>query len=54
MVKAVERGRVSINRAFGLRNHPILDEVVDHESIPQIWWSDFIPHFLMLTLIISL
>ena len=22
----------------------ILDEVVHHELIPQIWWNDFIPH----------
>lgn len=53
MVKAVEGGRLSINRVFGLRNLPILDEAVHHESIPQIWWSDSIPRFLMLTLIIS-
>jgi len=51
---SLEGARISINRVFSLRNHPILDEVVHHESIPQIWWSDFISHLLMLTLIISL
>ena len=34
---------------FGLRNQTILDEVVNHEFIPQIWWNDSIP-----VLIISL
>jgi len=29
---------------FGLRNQTILDEVVHHEFIPQIWWNDSIPH----------
>jgi hypothetical protein len=26
-----------------LRNYFILDEVVHHESSPQLWWNDFIP-----------
>jgi hypothetical protein len=29
---------------FGLMNHFIQNEVVHHESIPQIWWDDSIPH----------
>jgi hypothetical protein len=29
---------------FGLRNHSIQDEMVYHESIPQILWDDLIPH----------
>jgi len=24
--------------------------VVHHELIPQIWWDDFIPHILVLTI----
>jgi hypothetical protein len=32
------------NEVFGLRNHSIQNEVVHHESIPQIWWDDSIPH----------
>jgi hypothetical protein len=28
---------------FGLRHHSIRNEVVHHESIPQIW-DDHIPH----------
>ena len=32
------------NRVFGLRTQSILDEVVHHESITQIWWNDSIPH----------
>lgn len=29
---------------FGLRNHSIQDEMVHHESIPQIWWDHSILH----------
>jgi hypothetical protein len=32
-----------INMVFGLRNHSILDEVVHHELIPQIWWNGSMP-----------
>jgi hypothetical protein len=33
-----------INKVFGLKNHSIQNEVMHHESIPQIWWDDSIPH----------
>ena len=31
-----------VYRVSGLRNHFILDEVVQHKSISQIWWNDHI------------
>jgi hypothetical protein len=31
---------------LGLRNGTILDVVVNHESIPQIWWNGSIPQDL--------
>jgi hypothetical protein len=35
---------LNIKGVFGLRNHFIQDEVMNHKSIPQIWWDDHIPH----------
>jgi hypothetical protein len=41
----------SFVRCFGLSNQTILDEMVHHVAIHQIWWNNFI---LALVLIISL
>jgi hypothetical protein len=37
---------------FGFKNQSILDKVMHHESILQIWWNELILHILLL--IISL
>jgi hypothetical protein len=35
---------LALYEMFGLMNHSIQNKVVHHESIPQIWWDDSIPH----------
>jgi hypothetical protein len=31
---------------FGLKNQSILDEILQYETILQIWWDKFIPYII--------
>jgi hypothetical protein len=33
------RGRPSIKGMFGLKSQSVIDDVVHHKSISQIWWN---------------
>jgi hypothetical protein len=36
---------------FGLKNQSILDDILHHEYIPQIWWNELIHNHPMITTI---
>jgi hypothetical protein len=46
MKRRWEPGWPWVNGVFSLKNQFILDEVVHHESISQIWWNLFIAHII--------
>jgi hypothetical protein len=42
----VPRSIRNTKEVFGLNNQSILDEVMHHVFIPQIWWNRLIPHII--------
>jgi hypothetical protein len=43
----IQKEDSDIYRMFGSKNQYILDKVMYHEFIPQIWWNELISHIII-------